>query len=158
MFKKLLKIVWLENDTVMEVKVYEMMALQYFYKQDLDNCKMYLDRSLRGKVEGSNSSSKIVALQQGFRSTDGIKYEKKKIYVGAKIERTNTYKSCDSIVHDYKKVLKYIDKAKQGWEFRPPLKQMIAEMSKNPLCHHIIRPSTPFMEIPEHKLLTPSSA
>jgi hypothetical protein len=119
---------------------------------------MYLDRSLRGKVEGLNSSSKLVAMQQGFRSTDGIKHVKKKIYVGAKIERTNTIKSCDSIVRDYKKILKYIDKAKQGWEFRPPLKQMIAEMTKNPLGHRVIRPSTPFMDIPEHKLLTPSAA
>ena len=56
----MLKVCWFKGDTVNEVKVYEMLALQYFYKQDIQNCRMFLDRALRGKLEGDKSSSKKV--------------------------------------------------------------------------------------------------
>lgn len=51
-YKKMLKVCWIHSDTLSEIKVYEMLAIQYFYKQDIKKCQMYLDRSLRGKLEG----------------------------------------------------------------------------------------------------------
>jgi tetratricopeptide (TPR) repeat protein len=60
---KMLKVCWYQQDVKKELKVYEKLALSYFYKQDIESCKKYLDRSLRGKFEGPNSSSKRVAMQ-----------------------------------------------------------------------------------------------
>jgi hypothetical protein len=48
----MLKVTWILNDQKQEIKVYEMLALQYFYLQDIVTCRKYQDRALRGKVEG----------------------------------------------------------------------------------------------------------
>jgi tetratricopeptide (TPR) repeat protein len=57
-YLKMLKVCWINNDNRNELKVYEMLALQYFYKQDINSCKKFLDRSLRGKLESTSSSSR----------------------------------------------------------------------------------------------------
>lgn len=35
LFKKMLKVIWIEGDQKQELKLYEMLALQYFYMQDM---------------------------------------------------------------------------------------------------------------------------
>lgn len=57
-YLKMLKVCWINNDNRNELKVYEMLALQYFYKQDINSCQKFLDRSLRGKLESTSSSSR----------------------------------------------------------------------------------------------------
>jgi pentatricopeptide repeat protein len=70
LFKKMLKCIWIEGDTKQEIKLYEKLALQYFYLQDMDQCKKYQDRAHRGKLEGVQSSAKSMSLFAGFRSSD----------------------------------------------------------------------------------------
>lgn len=62
---------------------------------------MYLDRSIRGKLEGEKSSSKKVAITQGYRSEDGVGVMRKEIYVGALVQRTNQSKTSDAVVGNY---------------------------------------------------------
>ena len=136
-----------------------MLALQYFYKQDMEQCKKYLDRAVRGKLEGANSSSKRQVMSQGFRSSDDPNYRKvKRIYLGAAIQRSSTFKVSNAVVQSYEAVEEMIEKARSGSEFRPSIKQMVDEVTNKFICNRIVRPSTPVMTIPEHKLLSPSEA
>lgn len=156
-YKKMLKVCWIHSDTLSEIKVYEMLAIQYFYKQDIKKCQMYLDRSLRGKLEGQTSSSKIMALQQGIRSDEASNAPKvKRICAGALVQRNKKLKHSDSVVKDYTQVWQLIEKTRQGLDFRPPITQMIDEVTQQAVNNRIVRPSTPFMQIPEYKLPQPS--
>ena len=100
----MLKVCWINNDNRNELKVYEMLALQYFYKQDINSCKKFLDRSLRGKLESTSSSSRKAVVLQGFRSEDTPKKMRKPVCVGAKITRSATNKVCDSVVENYSEI------------------------------------------------------
>lgn len=119
---------------------------------------MYLDRSIRGKLEGANSSSRKVAIHQGFRSDDGAITKQKRIYVGALVQRTNISKVSNSIVRDYTQIHNMVERARSGYEFRPAVRQMVEEITNQNIGNRIVRPSTPLMLIPEHKLLSPSEA
>jgi tetratricopeptide (TPR) repeat protein len=67
-FKNMLKVIWIQGDIKLETKVYENLALQYFYLQDLVSCKKYQDRALRGKLESNQSLAKIVTLEEGTKT------------------------------------------------------------------------------------------
>ena len=156
---KMLKVCWYQQDVNKELKVYEKLALQYFYKQDIESCKKYLDRSLRGKFEGPNSSSKRVAMQQGIRTDDDeMMWKSKRQYAGAAVQRTSISKVSDSIVRDYKEIFFGIQEARSGCEFRPAVSQMVEEIFASPFCNKTVRPGTPLSTIPDHKLLKPSEA
>ena len=79
----MLKIIWIQNNTKEEIKVYESLALQYFYQQDINQCKKYQDRAQRGKVESNTSAPKSVTLYRGFRTSDDQPFMQKKIYYGS---------------------------------------------------------------------------
>lgn len=64
----MLKVIWIQGDIKLETKVYENLALQYFYLQDLVSCKKYQDRALRGKLESNQSLAKIVTLEEGTKT------------------------------------------------------------------------------------------
>ena len=122
LFKKMLKCIWIEGDTKKEIKLYEMLALQYFYLQEMGQCRKYQDRALRGKLEGTFSSAKSVTMLTGFRSSDDKTIKRKKVYHGAYCVRTNISKASDSIVHDYTKINELIDRIKHGVEKNLPQK------------------------------------
>jgi tetratricopeptide (TPR) repeat protein len=67
-FKNMLKVIWIQGDIKLETKVYENLALQYFYLQDLVSCKKYQDRALRGKLESNQSLAKIVTIEEGTKT------------------------------------------------------------------------------------------
>lgn len=158
LFKKMLKVIWIEGDQKQELKLYEMLALQYFYMQDMQQCKKYQDRALRGKLEGDKSSSKTVTLYLGFRSGDDTAYNRKKVFHGAYVQRTNTNKVSNALVDDYEQILEWIEKVKTQELPRPSIKQVVDDLTNPQIGAKLIRPSTPLMQIPEHKLLSPSDA
>lgn len=79
--------------------------------------------------------------------------------MGAAVQRTSISKVSDSVVRNYENMLAAIDEARSGYEFRPPVKQMIDEIfGSEKFCNRIVRPGTPLGSIPDHKLLSPSEA
>lgn len=74
------------------------------------------------------------------------------------MQRTNISKVSNSIVNDYSFLNPLIDQIRQGHDVRPSLKQMVDEVISPKIGNRIIRPCTPLMQIPDHKLLSPSDA
>jgi len=124
----MLKIVWILNDPKQEVKVYEMLAAQYFYKQDIERCKKYQDRAFRGKIEADHSSVKQMSLFQGFRSSDDANQNKKRVFHSSCKESSKLVKLKDSTVKDYKAIFKLIADAKSGKDTKVSLSSMVTQL------------------------------
>ena len=50
-FKIMLQIAWCENDTDAEMKAYELIAMQYFYMQELKKASFYKHKAFYGDLE-----------------------------------------------------------------------------------------------------------
>lgn len=123
LFKKLLKVIWVESDTKQEIKLYELMALQYFYLQDIQECRKYMDRALRGKLEGEKSSVKSQTLQLGFRATED-RISTKRTFFAAHVQRkSHITKYSDQIVHSYQRSYELMERPVE----RPSFKQIADE-------------------------------
>jgi hypothetical protein len=61
------------------------------------------------------------------------------------VQRNKELKLSDSVVKDYSQVWWLIEKTRQGLDFRPPIRQMIDEVTEQVVNNRIVRPSTPFM-------------
>jgi len=121
----MLKIVWILNDPKQEVKVYEMLAAQYFYKQDIERCKKYQDRALRGKIEADHSSVKQMSLFQGFRSSDDANQNIKRVFHSSSKQSSKLVKLKDSTVNDYMAIFKLIAETESGKYTKVSLPSMV---------------------------------
>ena len=67
-------------------------------------------------------------------------------------------KLSDCLIQDYGSIFDNIASIKKGKEVKPALIKMVNEITVAEVCNRVVRPSTPLMKIPEHKLLDPSDA
>ena len=68
-YKKLMLLAWKENDAQMEIRAFAGLALQYFYKGDMQKCNFLTDRVMRGKRELSNSKLRLGVMKMLKYST-----------------------------------------------------------------------------------------
>lgn len=69
--------------------------------------------------------------------------------------RTNISKVSTAIVLNYTEIHKLI-KNLQSSDNKPAFSKIVEEVTKNEICDKKIRPSTPLMEIPDLRLMSPS--
>lgn len=146
----MLQVIWILGDVEKEIKVYESLALQYFYSQDIVSCKKFQDRALRGKLESNQSLAKLVSLKEGSNKN------KKTLFALARVERTNKTKLSDSVLSSYSPILQLINRIKNGNEFRSNVEQMVAEVIDPVICNRKIRAQTPLMKLPSERFVSPS--
>ena len=125
--KKALRITWIQNLPSVEIKVYEMLAIQYFYIQDITKSKQFQDRATRGKIEAATSSCRKVAIAHGIRSDDDAPNKQKLVLAGAYQKRTNTTKISDAVVNDYQAIDEIIYSIPQ--ETKMSIKQMVEDVT-----------------------------
>jgi hypothetical protein len=127
--KKALRVCWIANNSSVEIKVYELLAIQYFYMQDLTKGRQFQDRATRGKLEGVNSSSRKVGVLQGIKSDDEVPKKQKLVVIGAYQQRTNTTKVSDAIVRDYGPVKELIESLSYELYNKTSTKQMVENVT-----------------------------
>ena len=62
-FKKMMQLSWITNIAEFEIKSFASLSKQYFYMQNLEKCKFYETRALRGMLENPNSCQRVIAEQ-----------------------------------------------------------------------------------------------
>ena len=97
--KSLLAIAWCTDDQAAEIKVYEQLALCYYYTQEMKTSLKYKDRFMGGKVESNQSPTKILCLRTALGQKNG-----KIKYFQPTIQRTTAIKIVSSIVNDYQDI------------------------------------------------------
>ena len=63
-YNKLMQLSWQENNSSMENEAFRGMAIQYFYRGELDKCDFLLDRVMRGKKELPESKIRIMVINK----------------------------------------------------------------------------------------------
>lgn len=53
---------WVIGNQKFEIKAYEHLAFNYFYKQDVDKARCYSNRVFRGLIEANNSGPKTTSM------------------------------------------------------------------------------------------------
>ena len=59
----MMQLSWITNIAEFEIKSFASLSKQYFYMQNLEKCKFYETRALRGMLENPNSCQRVIAEQ-----------------------------------------------------------------------------------------------
>ncbi|CAI2382136.1 unnamed protein product [Moneuplotes crassus] len=64
MFKRMLQSAWILKKTQEELKAYHHLSLEYYYLEELNKSRYYLEKYLKGNIEKDNSIIKQIYLQE----------------------------------------------------------------------------------------------
>lgn len=154
--KKLLQMAWFLGDQQFEIKAYEHLAYNYFYKQDVDKARYYSNRVFRGLIESDSSGPKMtsISIRHQRREMQGYQPNRSPVRTMTKVRLANHVETHDqtlkSKVYDKIKAIRLCDTF--HWQ-----RNMTKDVVQRMIGNSIIRTATPLERVQACDMPSPSN-